>query len=314
MRCILCDGEDNRTISKIEIRHLVKIFFELLHHDISDEFGDISVLRFVECQNCGLRFFSPCLVGSSNFYELLSQKMGTSYYQEEKTEYEFAAKHIGYHDRVLDIGSGRGLFSKYVKGSYTGLDFNPSAVKQAFEDGICVVNESMDAHLDRVPNRYTVITAFQLLEHVANPRAFIESCVNALGAGGLLIIAVPSEDAFVSLQENAVLNMPPHHVSRWSVRALMSLQMIFGIELIALEHEKLSAIHFETYAQLVSERIIRALLHIQEKVLIDVSFQGRIVRMLARHLRPITRKAILHPTLYPNGHSIFAVYKKTSSS
>jgi 2-polyprenyl-3-methyl-5-hydroxy-6-metoxy-1,4-benzoquinol methylase len=310
VECILCGKSDLRAAGRIDVADLCTVYAWSLGKGIEDEFRDLSSLDYVACGECGLKSFFPPVTGSPAFYDALSKKMESRYYQEDKSEYRFAGGFIAGDDRVLDIGCGRGLFSRHVAGTYTGLDFNPVALEQAARDGIRVLNESIDQHAGRLTSPYSVVTAFQVLEHMPEPRRFIEACLSVLRPGGLLILSVPSEDSFVSLLENAVLNMPPHHVSRWTDQALINLQNLFGLQLVAMEHEKLEEIHFETFIETMSRRMVRSVLHWNSDGLLEISFKKRVVDRLSRCVKPLIKKMHSDRAIWPYGHSVTAVYRK----
>ena len=71
--------------------------------------------------------------------------------------------------------------------------------------------------------RFDVVCAFQVLEHVADPLAFIAEAKARLNPGGLLFIGVPNRESYVGRLRDFPLDMPPHHVMRWSRRALAAL-------------------------------------------------------------------------------------------
>lgn len=310
MECILCKNSSVNTLYEINVADLCCLYAGWLSCDISSEFNNVSTIKYVVCPHCELKFFFPLITGSSDFYDVLSKKMESNYYQDEKREYHFAGGFIKKEDRVLDVGSGRGLFSKYVLGDYTGLDFNPSAIEQAGKSGIRVINESIAEHAGKILSAYSVVTAFQVLEHMAEPDRFIEACLKCLTPGGLLILSVPSEDSYVSLIENAFLNMPPHHLSRWTDQSLVKLQNQFGLTLQSLEHEKLEQIHFESFVQTMTNRTVRSLLRWEHAGLIDLSIRKKIVDRISRYLHPLAKKVYADSMLWPNGHSVTAVYRK----
>lgn len=310
VECILCKNSFVNTLCEITISDLCCLYNRWLSCDISTEFNNTALIKYVACSHCGLKFFFPLITGSSGFYDVLSKKMESSYYQEDKREYQFAGSFIKKDDCVLDVGSGRGLFSKYVQGEYTGLDFNPSAIEQARKLGIRVINESLEEHADKISLPYSVVTAFQVLEHMSDPGRFIDACLTCLRPGGLLIISVPSEDSYVSLLENAFLNMPPHHLTRWTDQSLANMQNMFGLTLLALEHEKLEQIHFESFVQAMTNRTVRSVLYWENAGLIDLSIRKKIVDRVSGYLSPLFKKIYADPMLWPNGHSVTVVYRK----
>ena len=314
MECILCGASNLRVTDKVPVPDLCRLYEGFLDHGMADEFRDLASLDYVTCGECGLRFFIPCVTGSPAFYHALSRRAGSRYYQEDKSEYRFAAKFITGDDTVLDIGSGRGLFSRRVPGRYTGLDFNPAALEQAAKDGVRVLNETVEHHAGNATSPYSVVTAFQVIEHMAEPRKFLDACLSLLRPGGLLVLSVPSEDSFVAMLENAVVNMPPHHVSRWTDQTLGNLQDLFGMELVALGHEKLEPVHFDTFIDLLAQRAARSLLGWERAGLIDLSLRKRIIDKLSGSMKPMLGRMYANPALWPDGHSVTAVYRKTAGS
>ena len=78
---------------------------------------------------------------------------------------------------------------------------------------------------------------FQVLEHVTDPKGFMQGCVKALKSGGKLLMAVPVEDSFVGRAESTWLNMPPHHLTRWSNTALANAVRSVGVNPVETWHE-----------------------------------------------------------------------------
>ena len=308
--CILCRSDNVKLTSKIKTSDICQLYMAYLSVDIYREFKELEWLNYVECLQCGLKFFLPTVTGSANFYERLSQASGENYYLKNKSEYSLAGNFIHEHDTVLDIGAGRGHFSKYVKGSFAGLEFNESAISTAKENGIMLYNESIEEHATKNHHSYSVITAFQVLEHMSRPDLFIESCLKALRPGGLLILSVPSEDSYISLQENAVMNMPPHHLTRWTDVCLRNMSEIFGLSCVCLEHEILSSVHHMPYLQTIALQTIRSFLGIQPDSIIDRSLKTSAITRMSRYLSPFYAKIFLKRELLPHGHSVTAIFRK----
>jgi SAM-dependent methyltransferase len=97
-----------------------------------------------------------------------------------------------------------------------------------------------------------VVCAFQVLEHVPDPRAFLASCVYCLKPGGRLILSVPAEDSFTGLVPNNCLNLPPHHLTRWSDKALLALREEFNLHDLQLIPLPLEDIHHEHYCNSIA--------------------------------------------------------------
>jgi len=191
----LTENDEVELLEEIDVSDLKAVWFRSFAVDVSKEFSGIRTLGFYRCLNSGLRFFHPAIVGSESFYEALQQQ--SWYYLKEKAEYEFALGFISQRDNVLEIGCGRGEFAKKIAAkSYLGLELSSKAQKMAAADGIRVLIQPVETHRLQCQQRYDVVCAFQVLEHVANPTAFIEACTCCLKSGGLLILSVPNLDSY----------------------------------------------------------------------------------------------------------------------
>lgn len=259
-----------------------------------------------KCHNCGLIFFNPMDVGDEAFYSSLQNFEW--YYLNDKNEYHYITKYISKGDKILDVGCGKGAFLKLVPFcNYTGLELSKGAKNLAKNDGIHIKNETIQSHSCSHPEEYDLVCSFQVLEHVSDPFSFIDASLKTLRIGGLLIIAVPSEDSFLKYVVNGILNMPPHHVSRWSDKTLETIASIFNLEIIDIHHEKLEEIHFELYLRTLIENSIL------DPQLIDLTIKRKIVSIFSRLLAKRLKKGMKKDML-PAGHSVIAVYRKNENT
>ena len=103
---------------------------------------------------------------------------------------------------------------------YTGLELNSGAIAAAVGLGTRGIQGHDRSAQCSTPWQYDVVCSFQVLEHVSDIQGFLAGCLRALKTGGLLIICVPSFDSYLRYQTNALLNLPPHHLSHWSDQCL----------------------------------------------------------------------------------------------
>ena len=80
---------------------------------------------------------------------------------------------------MLDVGSGRGVFSKYLDSSidYTGLELSSEAVQLAKEDQINVLNMTIEDFAKTTQKKYDFIVSFQVLEHIEDIESFMNSLI-----------------------------------------------------------------------------------------------------------------------------------------
>lgn len=306
--CPLCHSDNIHEIENIHVADLKKCYKRLVGDSISDEFIGIQDISFMYCGDCDLKFFNPAITGSEAFYEKL-QKIDW-YYMDEKDEYDYAKRFINEEDSVLEIGSGKGAFSKKIKtDNYVGLELSSKAIDIAAKDNISILNEPIQKHAVNNSNKYDVVCAFQVLEHVADIKSFIESSIKCLKPNGILIYSIPSADSFVSLAPNGILNMPPHHISWWSDKALSNITHMFGIQLIEIYHEELADIHKQWYAYIVTMHALNNLLG-RTQPLLDRTLKTNILMILAYLVGFFYKQLLDVKRILPRGHSVTAVYRK----
>jgi SAM-dependent methyltransferase len=277
--------------------------------DVAACFAATPAIALYRCAGCDLGFFSPPCAGDAAFYEQLQQY--DWYYQDDKPEYRYAGKHVGDGARVLEVGCGKGAFRSALPQSvsYTGLEFNDAAVRKAQAAGLDVSRQPVEAHAAINPRKYDVVCSFQVLEHVPEPKQFVHACVRALAPGGLLILAVPAEDSFLAIAPNSPLNMPPHHVLRWSDLALANLARREGLSLVDLWHEPVASFHREWHRQTLAFHYF-VLCGLARTRLLDRGVRHRVIGRLLRFrgLRDALAARVLRrlPAL-DRGHTVVMV-------
>lgn len=231
-KCILCNSSKIKLEQILNVEDIIDLYYINFNIDISNEFLGYSYVEFFRCTNCKLKFFNTKFVGSGEFYEKL-QKNIFGYYDPNRDEFNFAKKFVDDTDEVLEIGSGSGFFAEKVnKNHYTGLEYNDKAIIEAKKKGINLVKNSIEDYNIKVNNKYDIVCSFHVLEHVPNPREFIKASVNLLKENGKLIYSVPNNKSALTNNINHVLNLPPHHLTRWNFDSLNQIALIFNLKLI----------------------------------------------------------------------------------
>ncbi len=233
-RCLINEAHDITAVQTIPTALLVSCYRRDLSIDIAEEFGQLTELTLHYCPTCHLRFFSPLVAGSAALYEQLSKLPW--YYPESKFEFDVATQCISAGTKVLDIGCGDGRFATRVPAAeYQGLDLATiEASCAAGTQAGRITRQSLGEHAAAHPEFYDVGCAFQVLEHVTHPVAFVRQALHCLKPGGKLIVGLPNTESYLGDLVNFTLNSPPHHLSWWSAHALEQLASMLDVMTVSI--------------------------------------------------------------------------------
>jgi len=309
-KCCLCGNNGSSLVDKIKTSDITKIYMHLFSVNIDKYFNESESIFYYRCNVCDLLFFSPPVSGDEQFYDHLQQFEW--YYTKNKEEFVFAEQFIKPDDHVLEVGCGGGWFGKILEPcNYLGLEVNTKAKLIANKNMQNVIIQTVEDHAINSRELYDVVCSFQVLEHVVNPESFVRSCVDCLKPGGLLILSVPSEDSYLAIVEDGILNMPPHHLTRWTDKTLTWMANRFNLEIISLKHEPLADIHVHAYATEMIRALIKRIFH-QKFEIISTTVPHRFLTYICQILGKYYSTILSNPGLRPVGHSVTMVLKKVT--
>ncbi len=231
--CPLTGAPHSRRVQSISAAFLADLWRYSFGVEARDQFAGIDRIGLWESP-AGLLFFDPPMPGDREFYRRFYRRVSMherlSGPDSVRKEFALAASHVPPGARLLDVGCGEGGFRRYVPNAhYTGLDPNFGGVQPD------VLAEEIGPHAAANPERYDVVCAFQVLEHVPDPVSFARQMASALRPGGRLLIGVPQFPSLMTAIPNFVLNAPPHHLTLWSEKALATLCDRLGLVRTAVE-------------------------------------------------------------------------------
>jgi 2-polyprenyl-6-hydroxyphenyl methylase/3-demethylubiquinone-9 3-methyltransferase len=106
--------------------------------------------------------------------------------------------------RALDVGCGAGLLAEPLArlgASVTGIDASPEVIEvardHAARQGLAIDYRAGDVHA--LEGEFDLMTAMEVIEHVADPAAFVKALARRLAPGGLLVMSTPNATAMSKL-------------------------------------------------------------------------------------------------------------------
>jgi 2-polyprenyl-3-methyl-5-hydroxy-6-metoxy-1,4-benzoquinol methylase len=255
---VVCPLTGSRNVSRIRaysVDRLVADWKERFSLDIRGEFEGISEIGMWMSHDTGLLFFVPGrAAGSSRIYAGLQAIEG--YYRPNRWEHEFALGCMRPGQRILEVGCGVGAFVEAGRGlglDISGIEINETAVAEAQGRGLPVTLTRLADFAESYPHSVDVLCGFQVLEHTPEPRTFIEACMAIVKPGGRIVFGVPNADGFLK-HYHEPLDLPPHHMLRWSAAAFKSLERIFSVRLERIGYEPLQEWHVGVFVESLVER------------------------------------------------------------
>ena len=299
MGCPLCTSPDSLVVKAIEVTPLVEEWSRRFRMDVRGEFHDLERFELLECASCALQYFAPrTLAGPPKLYAQL-EKLDW-YYLPRKWEHDVALKDLHGCGKALEVGCGFGDFVARARQEETiemeGLEQNPSAVERARSRGLPVRLLGLQEAAAQFAGQYDAVCSFQVLEHVPDPMEFLEASCALLRPGGKLLLGLPNAGSFLRYEFNP-LDLPPHHMTRWSERVLERLPKLFPLRLERLEREPLAEYHVDGYVEAYSSLLAR-------RALVGRLCHPRAKSLLASFLKRTGARKLLQ------GHTLYAAFSR----
>jgi len=208
-------------------------------------------IRLARDPGTGISMFEGCRPGDGPFYEQIAKK--AYYYIEDKWEFHEAIRElalINRNARILEIGCGSGAYLDHCRSagfrSLCGIEFNHQAIAECRRKGHDVSDRPLEDIVSS-NDRFDRVFAFQVLEHVVDPIAFLRNAAGVLRPGGQLIVSTPNQDSFLRRFQWPLLDLPPHHLSRWDRTSFESVTKNLGLGVCRLSFEPLAKHHYDYY-------------------------------------------------------------------
>lgn len=223
--------------------------FKFIEHLYSYEMK--TEYKIFKCKNCGIEFSEPMKSAPPSNYEKIE-------WYGERWEFHEALKFLkGKGVRILDIGCGEGHFLNLAKGEgfeVVGIDFNKEAIKRAKKKfGLeRVYPFTLEEFIENFPDeKFDVICAFQVIEHLENPLDFVLKLKKILKENGFFVFSIPNPERLRSRVKGIreEWDFPPHHLTRWNNKSIHFLLKRTGFEILLRKDKDLFASVLDTLMQ-----------------------------------------------------------------
>ncbi len=158
-----------------------------------------------ECEDCGV-IWHDSVTDMKQYYESKEYRNGLEGSSDVETFYElhdretfdkfqYTGTDNFRHKTIADIGCGAGAFLDFLSGvCECVIGVEPSAAyRQAMkEKGYYIYAYTGEARKDW-ENKVDIVTSFDVIEHVEDPRAFMEDIAGLLSGGGYSVIGTPTD-------------------------------------------------------------------------------------------------------------------------
>jgi len=216
--------------------------------------------HLVRCRQCCLIFVSdpPTDEGLARLYsfeggyhvQLQEDAWTVAHHQREARRNLATLQRYRRSGRLLDIGCSTGLFLRLaVEAGWEAQGIEYSA------DSAEIARSTSSAHVVTGtlrpgtfhPGTFDVVTMWDVIEHLPDPRESLRIAVELLAPGGMIVLKTPNCDGLypqVSLKFKSTLHFwghpdPPGHLFQFSVRTLTELLRRFDLQVTAVKHSRI---------------------------------------------------------------------------
>lgn len=213
-----------------------------------EPWGTKNDYRLVRCRTCGLIEVANPPASTREVYEgadyFSGATQGFGYVEYDADKEPMRAAFNGYlaevekrfpkKGRLLDVGAATGFFVALAKErgwDAEGVEISDHAAQTARSRGLKVYTGTL-VEVPSSPGSYAVITLFDVIEHVSNPRADLVRVASLLAPGGTVVLITPDAGSLLAkgLRTRWHLVVPPEHLFYFTKKSMRVLLESLGFE------------------------------------------------------------------------------------
>ncbi len=232
--CPACESVAALTVETLSVAEQFKLYAngdpEIFRNLAAKSGIDNESYEIRRCEHCGLHYSAPMKGASGEWYSYTYNLLNL--HASDRWEFDFVADTIKKGERVGEIGCGTGVFlekCKYRGNDVHGIDFSRTSVEACHQKGLKA--DLVDIHAIDVSltNSRNVLASFHVLEHLEDPAFLFRIASNWAAPGATLWVSVPSDRRIDRiLGQKQLLDEPPHHLTKWTPKALGAIGALHG--------------------------------------------------------------------------------------
>lgn len=212
--------------------------------------------RYVTCDGCGTLYMSPrpspevmaSYYSNSENYQYWARFIfpSSEASRREKLHRPWLARVVGFCERyaiarglLVEVGPGFGTFCRLAQESgqfreVVAIEPTPEMAQACQSRGVRVIAKGIEDINDEV-EAADVVVAFEVVEHLFEPRTFFQQCARLLRPGGLLVVSCPNGQGFdIAVLGSLSQAIDAEHVNLFNPQSLGLLVKACGFEVLEM--------------------------------------------------------------------------------
>lgn len=211
---------------------------------------------YKECHKCGMLYLSPRppikvikeFLRKSVNYEFFEKvifpesreiRRKKLFIPRVETVIKYCKKHKVKTDKILEIGSGHGIFCEEMKKKkffkeIVGLEASNSLFKTCQKMGFRMSNAILEEY--NSDEKFDCVVAYEVLEHVFNPKVFLKKIYELLTKKGIVMLTFPNYRGFdLGVLGVASKTLDHDHLNYFTAESISLLLKKLKFKILSLE-------------------------------------------------------------------------------